>query len=491
MAFTPDEIIEGMMANLRMLFEHDVEGAVKPVGEASDDNVVVWAFPGVPFQPDDLVFAEELAIGEFGPTEGQDDGGEDITTTPANLADTLSPGGRFRLRLRQARVFSELVDFLPTQDLIYPGMGVSDPLSTIMDVVLSHSQIAKLPQADSAQVRLLLDQADAVLDDDEKFEKYETRKKAYRDALRALNTARTTAQTSEDAAATLAALNEVGLLREDMNVAESRWKGRGFKEEIENAEALIASAAKEDLIQWKDRVKQRYDNATVRSIEAGVDHEFKYTTLFPTKFLNSDVGWTNYSYSESNHARSFGKKVTRFGGSAGVFGFFRAKADGSREKISIDSKSDHFSVSMKAAEVAISRPWLDRIFLESRAWRFGPGAAAVSDVIKLSDGERPPSGSMIGFSTSVIFAKDIVIKSSDMETNADKYKTEFEAEGGVSYGIYSVKGAGSSHNQTTAVSHHFENGTLTISGMQVIGFRCRLLNKAPNPLEEANGVVFI
>lgn len=491
MAFTPDEIIEGMMANLRMLFEHDVQGATKPPGETRDDNVVVWAFPGIPFQPDDLAFAEELAIGEFDPTAGQEDLGEDITATPANLADTLSPGGRFRLRLRQARVFSELVDFLPTPDLVYPGMGVSDPLATIMDVVLSHSQIAKLPQADSAKVKLILEQANAVLDDDEKFDKYETRKKAHRDAIRARNTALLTFQTSEDAAAGMAAQLEGPLLTEDMHDAESRWKSRGFKEEIENAESLIASASKEDLSQWKDRVKQRYDDATVTSIEALVPFSFKYTTLFPTKFLDSDAGWTNYSYSESNHSRSFGKRVTRFGGTTSFFGFFRGKANSSRERIHIDSKSDSFSISMKVAEVAISRPWLDRIFLESRAWRFGPGAAAVSDVIDLSDGERPPTGSMIGFTTSVIFAKDIVIKSSDMQANSDTYKREFEAGGGLTYGPFSLGGSGSSQTQTTDVSHGFEDGKLTVNGMQVIGFRCRLLKRAPNPLEEANGVVFI
>src|SRR5262245_36223354 len=107
MPFTPDEIIQGMMANLRMLFEHDVEGAVEPAVELRDDNVVVWAFPGIPFQPDDLAFAEELAIDKM-PKPGElQDGKEDISKVPANLADKLSPGARLRLRLRQARVFSE------------------------------------------------------------------------------------------------------------------------------------------------------------------------------------------------------------------------------------------------------------------------------------------------------------------------------------------------------------------------------------------------
>ncbi len=493
MAFTPDEIIQGMMANLRMLFEHDIEGATVPVDEKERDHVVVWAFPGVPYQPDDLAFAEELAIGEFEPKAGQEDAGEDISAIPANLADTLSPGGRLRLRLRQARVFSELVDFLPTRDLIYPGMGVSPPLSTIMDVVLNHSQIAKLPKADSEAVKVVLNQAQAILDDKEKEEQYKIRKKEYRDALDALTVARITFETSESTAATLAAQAKLKPLHEDLMDAIMSWNGRGFREEIENAKAHIASAAKEDLVQWRDRVKQKYDGATAISVEASVFNEFKYTSLFPTKFLNSNNGWTNYSYSESQQARSFGKKITRFGGEVSVLGYFRSSANDRREKVNITSKSEQFSISMRVAEVAISRPWLDSIFLESHAWRFGPGAGSVFNVFELSDGERPPTGSMIGYSTSIIFAKDIVIETSDMLTNSDTYKTEFAAGGGLSLGPISlgIGGSGSSQSQTTDVSFKFENGRLTVEGMQVIGFRCRLLNKAPDPLEESNGIVFI
>ena len=148
---------------------------------------------------------------------------------------------------------------------------------------------------------------------------------------------------------------------------------------------------------------------------------------------------------------------------------------------------------MKYTECPIDRPWFSRTFIESRAWRLGK-EAEIKNVVSLSNGnldDPGPEGNMIGYTTSVIFVKDVTILSSNMELEADKYNKTFNGKGGARYGIFYGGIKGSKSIQTSDVESTFDKEGLKITGMQVIGFRCRLLKKAPNPIEEKDGVVFV
>lgn len=485
--------MEGMMASLRAIFEHDVDGVPDPERRASANHFVVWAMPGIPLQPEDLAFVEELAIGSLPDTDSLDPEQTDMTTATSADMGKLSAADKERLRLRQARVFSELVNFVPSSDGIYTGAGTTEPIAEMLDVVLNHSAIAIFPTVDTPAVKELITQAETVLDDDAIMDAFNERLDDYWTAVDDFTAVKIEAQLTDDQAKLKSALSKIDRLASNVERKRAAWERSGHKSEVENAELLLAANVGTDLTAWRQKVKQRFDGASVKSIEAGVAMDFKYTTLFPTGFLNSDSGWIDFSYSSDEQTQASRKNAKKFSGGFGALGFGGASGKGSTSKETESSKSDSFEIAMKTAEVPISRPWLDTVFLESSAWRFKP-EAAVKGVGQLSDGKREPDGprgSLIGYTTSVIFAKDIRLTTSDMEKNSARYEKELAGKAGARWGIVSFGGGGGGTVERTDVNATVKDGKLTVEGMQVIGFRVRLLEKAPDPVDEVDGIVFV
>ena len=123
-------------------------------------------------------------------------------------------------------------------------------------------------------------------------------------------------------------------------------------------------------------------------------------------------------------------------------------------------------------------PYLDIAFLESRAWKFAEDAI---DVTALSDGGQPPKGMLIGYPTMVIFIKNVLINFKELHDEKSEFNKAAKAKAGLSIGPISAGGSyKNSSGQTKELSSLTEKG-LKVEGMQIIGFRCKLLNKAPNP----------
>lgn len=491
--FKPDEIMQGLMANLRAIFEHDVDGEPDPERRSKSNHFVVWAMPGIPLQAEDLAFVEELAIGSLPEADSLEPSGTDMSTVTSADVGQLSAADRDRLRLRQARVFSELVNFAPSSDGIFEGIGISDPISTVLDVVLTHSEIAIFPNINKPEVEKLIADAEAVLDNDSIMDAFNERLDEYWTAADEFAALKIEAQFTDDQVKLRTALSKVDRLRANVERKAAAWERSGHKSDVENAERLLAANASSDLTLWRQKAKQRFDGASVKSIEAGIPIDFKYTTLFPTGFLKSDSGWMNFSFSSDEQSKASRKSIKRFQGGVSFLGFGGASGKGSISKETENSQSDSFAIRMKVAEVPISRHWLDTTFLESRAWRFGD-QAKVANVLELSDGKREPDGpkgSLIGYTTSVIFAKDIALTSSDMKQNSSRYEKEMAGKAGARWGIFSFGGGGGGTSEGTDVSTTIKDGELSVDGMLAIGFRVRLLDKSPNPVEETDGIEFV
>ena len=132
------------------------------------------------------------------------------------------------------------------------------------------------------------------------------------------------------------------------------------------------------------------------------------------------------------------------------------------------------------------RAWIDFPFLESRAWRLSPDAIEVS---KLSDGGTPPKGMMVAYPTSVIFARNIHINFNEMHDEKSELHKQLKAKGSAGYGPFKIGGHYSRDEQEKKVDYDFNERGLDVKGMQIIGFRCHLLKKSPNPLPSIENFV--
>lgn len=137
------------------------------------------------------------------------------------------------------------------------------------------------------------------------------------------------------------------------------------------------------------------------------------------------------------------------------------------------------SISFEVAQIPLVRPWFDPTFLESRAWRFGDQAL---EMTQLSDGGSPPTGQLIGYPTSVIFVRKVCVTSKEVRDSFTEIKQHAKAGGGITLGLFSLTPRSQVTTDSSTTTHEQTDAALVSEGVQVIGFRCHLLDKSPNPL---------
>jgi hypothetical protein len=145
-------------------------------------------------------------------------------------------------------------------------------------------------------------------------------------------------------------------------------------------------------------------------------------------------------------------------------------------------------MSFDICQVAIVMPWLKTSFLNSHTWRFDPGNPDVNKQM-LNDGAAPPKGLLPAYPTSIIFIRNLFLDFGDNHSFSN-YMHEQDSShqgggGGVSFGPFSLSASAShwSKNATTQSSsgYSFSDQGLSVPGMQIIGYKCHVLPKAPNP----------
>jgi hypothetical protein len=141
-------------------------------------------------------------------------------------------------------------------------------------------------------------------------------------------------------------------------------------------------------------------------------------------------------------------------------------------------KATNFTMSFSIAQIPLSRAWFDPTFIESKAWRLSPNAV---DLSELSNGAIPPQGMMVAYPTTVIFARDIQVNFDEMHDEKTELHKQLIAKGSGGYGPFKIGGSYSRDEQKKDVKYTFNKEGLKVEGMQIIGFRCHLLKKSPNP----------
>ena len=145
-------------------------------------------------------------------------------------------------------------------------------------------------------------------------------------------------------------------------------------------------------------------------------------------------------------------------------------------------------MSFEICQVNIVRPWLKTSYLNSKTWRFDPGNPDVKNNL-LSDGSSPPKGLMPAYPTSIILVRNLLLDFGNNQ-GAQSFMTQQSSNsqgGGVgfSFGPFSIGADASHHNAsgstTSQASYSWSDQGLSIPGMQIIGYRCHVLPKSPNP----------
>lgn len=485
--FDKDQISRAFLAKLyeSMTAQPDIEAEALP-----EDRFIAWCQPGLPYAPEDFVFATR-GIG----------GGE-------------GEGESVRQRGMTAAEWSHLVNFIPNPSGVYDAEqqkkmfdttafsqdGAS--IASIYENVLRFSEVASAEpteeqkkQVERARGLLIEERTETdlvtgeekqVTDDSQLVKAYDTFRSEYENALLEYNNKRLAALNSEDSLAVQDWMLNGDMYRNKVRSAHDKWVTAGHKHDVEELRALVDQVTQRSLKLLKADLEDDLEKAKISNPGVGAE-TFPWTSLIPAGLPFAE-GWSTYSFKQSETKIHEDKESNEWEGDAKIpaFGWsFSPETSGEIEEYDREVDTTDFSMTFKIAQGMISRPWMDTGFLLSNAWRFGPNMPNLTNLTEtLSNGKKPPEfrGSMIAFPTTAIFVRDVTVDFAELHEEESKFKRDIDA--GLDVSIGPVRLGGGSYKRgdekRTFESKTTEQG-LKIPGMQLIGFKCKLLPELPNP----------
>jgi hypothetical protein len=447
-------------------------------------NKVSWCQPGIPFMPEDFTFAA------------------------AGLG-SASDAERQKLLYQQAFNFSTAVDFVPDVTGVYNGdqqqmlyrtsqarmshiYGEILRFSKVVQTDLSEEEKAKLEKfrkllyTTKKDKNLVTGEEKEVTVPGPVLEAYNTAMGAALDARMEYNNKRIAALSASGPQGTLA-VNDWAINAENyyakVKAADARWVSQGYKNEVEQMNAYIGQVTQRSMALWKQQLLELYDRATLTDPSSGLP--FKYTTLIPGNFANAP-GWTKFSFNTESVKASSNWSTSSWSGGGGIgFGLYQATASASSQssKYSSNYSIASFRMSFELAQVVITPTWFYPEFLMNRGWMLRKGEGWMYDQYP-SDGANPPKGNLIGYPTTALFARNIVIDSKDFASAYEQHSKSIKAGGSAGYGPFLISGSYSKASGGTDYSYRRSGTAIEVPGMQIIAFLVHLVGKAPNPLPD-------
>lgn len=460
------EALEGTFRALRAkiysLMTHTDRGF-----ESTAEDIVSWMVPAITFDNSGFDFATKGLAGR-----------------DRNETNQL---------LHQANQFSQIVNSVPTSNSeIYQPFSeklwnsYGRVLSTIQcaNGALSAGQKAKLDKFWKLRfslkevIDIQTDQVSVLSQVGPVSKAFENSKALYEASLLGYNNAKVSALNDDLSSAVQTFALNGELYRSRVRAASQQWVSAGYKNEIEQIKSFVDQVSKTNLLDQKTKMIEQFNRGKLNDPIAR--SEFYLTKPVLTEILtgNSKQHWTNITFEESNIG-SYSRKNTNAWrtNDRSHFGQFSVRSNrGDIENFSeIDTSG--FQISFDIAQVNLSRPWFDPNFFGMRSWKFSNPSTP-----PLSDGRRPPQGSLIGFPTSCIFAKNVKIDFAELHKPNSSFVRSLKSSRQARFGIFMSGQSFYPDSPNAKPTHRILNdGSLEISGLQLIALRSHALGQSPNP----------
>jgi hypothetical protein len=524
------DITPSVLANAIMGKLYDVLTNGDATVPKSADNFYSWATPGIPVDADDFQFLTQGFTGVVKPaaartllqavgagSASQSNGSGDNPSPQPALTDAQLAQLRAQDTAglyQQAEFFARLVDFVPDVSRLnnehfatLSVMNNEGTLSEIYERVLTFSQVmaTQLPadvQQKIARFRSLLvattEKTDLITGDkvlvtgpSPLVQAYTDKMAAYENAALEYNSHRIDALAADDPRAVSYWAINATTLRNKVKAAMADWITNGYKEQYEQIAAYIAQVEGRDLTLLKQAYLDDLQKAKLTGLASGSD--FYYTALTPANFATS-AGWTPFYFNSGNFAsyanatfKASGWETRAGGGFLGIFGGGGGGGSSSRNAYIGLFNSDHCSMRFEIAQIPLLTPWLKKSYLTSKTWRFDPGNPDVKNDL-LSDGGSPPRGLLTAYPTSLIFVRNLSLdfgNNSSFLHYLDEQRSSHAGGGSVAIGPFFLGGSAShwsqEHNMQRDWGYSYTNQGVKVPGMQIVGFKCHILPKSPNP----------
>lgn len=459
------------------------------------NKFITWLMPGIPFAAKDFAFCAKGLTGE-------------------TAEETLN-------LYHQAFVLSKLFDFVPevSNQFLDEDMQQSiftttqDTLSSIYNDVLKYSKVVSIEPTEEQKQKLqefrnlltttkevenlvthekktVTEPGPLTIAYNQKMNDYIAAADEYMNLLIDAQSAK--GNDPEAIRRVQAFANKQKFLVKKLEAAEKAWIAEGYKNEYAEISGYIQQVTQRSMVQYKSDLLSKLAMASLSSPADG-GSTFNYTTVLPGNFAESP-GWTKFSFYEGDYETNSKKDTSAFSASVGArfWGFGgKAKAKGSKESTSIDSKWSNFKATFEFTQVQICRPFFEPGFFSMRGWTLDGLWNLNYQNKPVSDGALEPTGRLIAYPSTALFVRDVSFEFDEAQSHFDENKSALSGEGSAGYGFIRASGSYSKGSEEVNRSAHMAGKALKIDGIQLVGFINNLIPKSPNPNPEIKPEQFV
>lgn len=255
---------------------------------------------------------------------------------------------------------------------------------------------------------------------------------------------------------------------------------------IEEKLAIVAQHQASSLSQIFSRARRRYEETARGSLIFGSGYTYHQSLPFPGNWFASSAAdnFTQMTITSRKYYRTSTSRFSRYsaGGGAG-WGLWRVGGGSSGEFRSYNSHSEteDVEVSFKLGRIEIRRPWLDPALLSLRNWSVAGAQPGFYSNGSFDDND----GVFPLLPTGFVVARDIQIRANWGETDYSYASRSTSHRASVGWGPFSLSGSYSSRTTTRTFRSQFDGTTISVPGIQIIGWISTLLPYCP-PAEAGN-----
>ena len=502
------DVLPSQLANSIMGKLYDVLTNGDDTVPKSEDNFFTWSTPGIPIEASDFDFLSQGLTGVIKKAAVETAGGQ--PTGEGGQPPALTPEMRNQLLAQdtaqlymQAENFARLVDFVPDVSGINERfsklnvMNNEGSLSDRYEYILRMSQVMQSELPDETKKKIekfrglinvkkkkknLIDDTETEVEEPSPLVvAYNEKLKAYEDAALEYNARRIDALAADNPKAVHYWAINANTLRNRVKAAMNDWVTNGYKNDYEAIAAFIDQVMQRDMTLLKAEYRDALEKAKLTGLASGSD--FYYTSVVPGNFVKAS-GWTTFDFKSTDISRYSHSSYSKWSGAGGFsVGLFSVGggASGSKQEYTGKFNTSNFTLTFSITQVPIVRPWLKSAYLASKTWRMDQNNPQSKGEM-VSDGGKPPKGLIPAYPTSMICIKDLNLHFGESSGLSEFMKKSAGGGGFVGFGPFSVGGRYSKGSSTSKFEYHYDGQGMTVKGMQVIGFKCHILPKSPDPL---------
>lgn len=271
-------------------------------------------------------------------------------------------------------------------------------------------------------------------------------------------------------------------LRAQEKAAMQNWIASGKVRQETNIAIISQYQGMEGAAFWQKLQQQYEDNQ--EKLNDGM--EFAPVTMAPSyKNWHKEEGWTKFEFSQKDMDNQKTSTSIQAAGNLGFdYGIVSIKGEGSYQEDKGYTKIQETNLTFKCElmRVTLTRPWMNPLLFNSRAWKFSPSAPAAEYSSGGSIVEAiKPTGPFVSLPTTYILARNVEIIGIFTDTVEEKLKRNVEASATVGIGPFSISGRVSYGQTEEKIKGSIAKNSIRIDNTQIIASISQVLPKLPNP----------